>query len=896
MIVNRNPVNAQYTNTRVVSKQSDNDIAGYISTAKYFATLKTDVTASATINSLDSTSGFIRITGSTNTALNGISSGLNGKFIIIYNSQSANNVTIANESGSASVADQIITPDGSSVVLTPDDSVMCVYDSSQSKWIVVSSTASLSGFVTGTGTDNHIVRWNGTGVAAIQDSTPTISDAGTVTISTVDVIGLVVSSLGDGIVAAAFTQNSNSGFAVLGTNSGSGGVAIYGQGTDAGTGLQGSGDTGVIGTGDSFGVNGSSGTGVGTLGSTINGIGVQGLSTGLGTAVYAQVTGAGTGLLIDNDDSVGDAIHVLINRLGTQLFLIDETGLVAIGNILPSNARLSIEGGDAASAPLQIRSGTSVSSPVSGNIEYDGSNLYFTDSVPTRRGIVTGPSSATDTAIAKYDGTTGKKIQDTGVLISSGNKVLGVDGDFTSPSYSFISDPDTGIYLASANVLGFATGGGNKVEISTTLVDVVIPLRVGPEADETAITASADGSGTCLILDALNGFSNPLDIRLDGSTVIIVDVDGQVGIGTSSCDALLDVRGSVIFNQNGNDHDVRMESENQANMFFLDASTDTVNIALGTAANGHLNIGAGTTSRAPLNLAAGTVVTSPVSGNIESDGLDLYWTNSGDVRDNIPNAHQLNMGVKFIYNSASSVALNVESYNGVASIPLWDLNTGSVKIFRTTTAITASLASSGANGLDTGSETSSTFYYVWGIGKLDGTFALLLSLSATAPTMPAGYTYKRLLWGVANDGSSNIFPFVHLKDGTCYYTTAQANSVRGAAILNGGTSTSFAAVSMAVYAPDIVGTNVQLEVTASNASNTNSAFSLSEDSSGTVLLQAGRTVGQTGAVINAEHWYRTIRIVSSAATSLYYDWSVNSGSQTSTIYLQSWNMGGPTWF
>ena len=59
------------------------------------------------------------------------------------------------------------------------------------------------------------------------------------------------------------------------------------------------------------------------------------------------------------------------------------------------------------------------------------------------------------------------------------------------------------------------------------------------------------------------------------------------------------------------------------------------------------------------------------------------------------------------------------------------------------------------NGLDAGTEAASTWYYVWLIWN--GTLLRgLLSTSATAPTMPSGYTWKALIGVLRNDGSSNL--------------------------------------------------------------------------------------------------------------------------------------------
>ena len=73
---------------------------------------------------------------------------------------------------------------------------------------------------------------------------------------------------------------------------------------------------------------------------------------------------------------------------------------------------------------------------------------------------------------------------------------------------------------------------------------------------------------------------------------------------------------------------------------------------------------------------------------------------------------------------------------------------------------TVDITASGVNGLDTGSEAGSTWYHIWAIAKADGTKDCLLSASATAPMLPAGYTYKAYLGAVYNNASSNFGSFI----------------------------------------------------------------------------------------------------------------------------------------
>lgn len=79
-------------------------------------------------------------------------------------------------------------------------------------------------------------------------------------------------------------------------------------------------------------------------------------------------------------------------------------------------------------------------------------------------------------------------------------------------------------------------------------------------------------------------------------------------------------------------------------------------------------------------------------------------------------------------------------------------------------AITKGLGSwavgSGNGGLDTGTIAASTWYHVHLIRKgSDGSIDALLSLSATTPTMPSGYTARRRLGSILTNASSQVVAF-----------------------------------------------------------------------------------------------------------------------------------------
>lgn len=106
--------------------------------------------------------------------------------------------------------------------------------------------------------------------------------------------------------------------------------------------------------------------------------------------------------------------------------------------------------------------------------------------------------------------------------------------------------------------------------------------------------------------------------------------------------------------------------------------------------------------------------------------------------------------------------------------------------------------------LDTGSETSNTWYAVHVIGNSENLATspvkLLLSLSATAPVLPSGYDVFRRIGWVRNNGTSNLLKFFQIGKGAIrriHYDEPGGTLV----VLTGGSATAFAAVSLAALVP-----------------------------------------------------------------------------------------------
>lgn len=91
-------------------------------------------------------------------------------------------------------------------------------------------------------------------------------------------------------------------------------------------------------------------------------------------------------------------------------------------------------------------------------------------------------------------------------------------------------------------------------------------------------------------------------------------------------------------------------------------------------------------------------------------------------------------------------------------VVLENLQAGTPYVVRNFSASWDFTAPLGAGGLDTGARAASTWYYIYVIHN--GTSAaFLISVSATAPTMPSGYIYRALVGAVYNNGSNQLKKF-----------------------------------------------------------------------------------------------------------------------------------------
>lgn len=240
-----------------------------------------------------------------------------------------------------------------------------------------------------------------------------------------------------------------------------------------------------------------------------------------------------------------------------------------------------------------------------------------------------------------------------------------------------------------------------------------------------------------------------------------------------------------------------------------------------------------------------------------------------------PNLYAQNGQVSRIGNTTLSVAVGQfrDSLNQF-DIPVGFFLNDSAS---TPAAVTLNAAVNGANGLDTGALAASTVYAVHAI--LDPTGfnspAVLLSLSATAPTMPFGYgPFRRIGWAVT-DSSVHFLAITQTGTGNTreyFYDTKQI-------VLNAGTATSFTAIDLSAFVPTLV-TPVTFDYSYLPTAASSVLQLRATGSSATTVTNV-----MTSAAARAQGQVRIMTGIASSKAEV--DYLSSSGSDATTLYVYS---------
>lgn len=287
------------------------------------------------------------------------------------------------------------------------------------------------------------------------------------------------------------------------------------------------------------------------------------------------------------------------------------------------------------------------------------------------------------------------------------------------------------------------------------------------------------------------------------------------------------------------------------------AASDTIAVGSG----GTINYG----------MATGSQIAQP--GQIwllESQGAGVYTI--GLISYNHTHAEPVSgdaLNFKSIISSTTVGTLSADE------IVLKDANGNTVKLSSVSQAYAT--GTSGAGGLDTGSIAASTWYYEYLIyNPTTRISAAMISLSASAPTLPSGYTFSKCTGEVRTDGSSHLIGKLQ-RGNNCQYLVG--TNLSGLPIIISGSQGNintpvYASASVANFVPP---TAVRLRGMMAQTGTVN----------GATMAAPNNNYGATQSTSNPP-FVEAVVTVSTPPFCIPFDWILES----SNVYYASNNSGG----
>jgi hypothetical protein len=209
-------------------------------------------------------------------------------------------------------------------------------------------------------------------------------------------------------------------------------------------------------------------------------------------------------------------------------------------------------------------------------------------------------------------------------------------------------------------------------------------------------------------------------------------------------------------------------------------------------------------TRSPMD---GRLYRSLTAGNIgnEPSASGAQWALGVVEQETVPESI-LTSGIAGSFSSLKAFAPGTSATVTVTADAICLKNAASEQVVINSVAVAPSIAASGVNGLDSGTSSASTWYSLWVIWN-GSTVAGLLSLSATAPTLPAGYTHKARVGWIRTDATANKFPlgFTQAGKNVRYKLLAGSNLINlpvfASGILGNVVTPTYSAASVANFVP-----------------------------------------------------------------------------------------------
>lgn len=366
-------------------------------------------------------------------------------------------------------------------------------------------------------------------------------------------------------------------------------------------------------------------------------------------------------------------------------------------------------------------------------------------------------------------------------------------GTISAPGYAWADELTTGWYRAASGDIRFAIGGVDQDTITAALRTILPPLSL---TDKLTVAKQIDGAKGADIASAatinLTTATGNL-VHVTGTTTITAVTLGSGMFRQVVFDGALTLTHHATNNNLPGGANITTAANDRA-LYWSDGTTvycvsyqkasglptvdSAIQKSLGTTKGDTI---AFTASATPARLAVGADGLLLGANSIATEGVQYrkpagVWGAGKNILCSVANA------------TASTAQFTA------TELVLRNSSGGS--FLAESISVAPDLATSGANGLDTGAEANSTWYYLYVIyNPTTATTAGLWSLSSTSPTLPSGYTYYALASCGYNNGSGNIVSAYQRGNRYCWRGLQN--------VLNAGTASSSTAVSVATVVPPI---------------------------------------------------------------------------------------------
>lgn len=319
------------------------------------------------------------------------------------------------------------------------------------------------------------------------------------------------------------------------------------------------------------------------------------------------------------------------------LFTILADGKIGVGTSSPT-AFLELPAGTTTVAPLKLNSGSLLSTPVAGTVEFDGSNLYYTAGNGVRSTIVDSDQAQTLTNKTFQNGHIGSNTL-SGTLTLEDDLII-------SGNYQITIDTDNNPFVVNAT--NWSVNADGETEFGKITVDNLIISGNSILSSAGDITLSPD-TGQSIILDSHYKFNaNELSAQTDANSIISAYTGQKVIIeDVEFFDGGLTVPGTVTVNGGtiGSQTSLTFETAANKDLSFIASGTgdfivdaDDLIITANTFSmngtefyltGGQLGIGTSNPTEA-LEVAGTLNATFFIGDGSLLTGIDTLWNQNGD--------------------------------------------------------------------------------------------------------------------------------------------------------------------------------------------------------------------------------------------------------------------------